>query len=173
MFHLEDFRHIVPDKTLADIYTRARKFYGRHIVHLNATYQGGGVAEILYSLVMLLNDVGNNEKLVNAIQRFSRVIIQKSTREDFCLAVTEAMWKGTPVVASNIGGIPSQITDGENGFLLEPLDFPGFADRIVHLLHHPKEGQALGQRARETVREKFLITRLLADHLDVLDAVMA
>jgi trehalose synthase len=116
--------------------------------------------------------VGNSEKLVNAVQRFSSVIIQKSTREGFCLAVTEAMWKGTPVVASRIGGIPSQITDGQNGFLLEPMDFNGFADRIVHLLRHPKEGRELGLRARETVREKFLITRLLADYLDVLDTVM-
>jgi trehalose synthase len=402
MFRLEDFRHIVSDETIADIYAKARKFYGRHVVHLNATYQGGGVAEILYSLVMLMNDVGidagwrilhgsqeffeitksfhnglqgaqmhlserkkrvyvqtnevfahfthldhdcvivhdpqplaliqsyrkrqpwvwrchidltdphkglwdflkgfvlkydmaivsneqymkkdlpvaqrliypainplspknapmsdkavrerlakagvptdkpiitqvsrldpwkdpegvidvfkivkekvdcrlvlcynaasddpeglqmykkvqrkgdrllrmgeillvvgNNENLVNAIQKFSRVVIQKSTREGFCLAVTEAMWKGTPVVASRVGGIPSQIEDGRNGFLLEPTDLDGFADRIVHLLRNPKEGLELGQRAKATVREKFLITRLLADHLDVLDTVMA
>jgi trehalose synthase len=402
MFHLEDFRHIVSDQIIADIYAKARKFYGRHVVHLNATYQGGGVAEILYSLVMLMNDVGidtgwrilhgsqeffeitksfhnalqggrlnlserkkrvytqtnevfahfthldhdcvivhdpqplaliqsyrkrqpwiwrchidltdphkglwdflkgfvlkydlaivsneqymkkdlpvaqrliypainplspknspmsdkavrerlakagvptdkpiitqvsrldpwkdpegvidvfkivkeqvdcrlvlcynaasddpeglqmykrvqrkgnrllqtgeillvvgNNEKLVNAIQKFSRVVLQKSTREGFCLAVTEAMWKGTPVVASRIGGIPSQIEDGRNGFLLDPTDLNGFADRIIHLLRHPKDGAELGQRARQTVREKFLITRLLADHLDVLDTVMA
>jgi trehalose synthase len=58
MLRLENFRHIVPDGTLAEIYARARRLYGKHIVHLNATYQGGGVAEILYSLVMLMNDVG-------------------------------------------------------------------------------------------------------------------
>ncbi len=401
MLRLDNFRHIVPDETLAEIYARARKLYGKHIVHLNATYQGGGVAEILYSLVMLMNDVGidagwrilhgsqeffeitksfhnalqgaklnlserkkrvytqvnetfarfthlnhdcvivhdpqplaliqayrkrqpwiwrchidltdphkglwdflrgfvlkydqmivsnekyykddlpvdqrlmypainplspkntqlsdkivkeqlaragvptdkpiiaqvsrldpwkdpegvidvfrlvrekvncrlmlcynvasddpeglqmykkvlrkgnkmvergdillvvgNSEKLVNAVQRFSRVIIQKSTREGFCLAVTEAMWKGTPVVGSNVGGIPSQIEDGRNGFLLEPADTQGFADRIVHLLKNPEEGKELGRQARETVREKFLITRLLADYLDMLNAMM-
>jgi trehalose synthase len=402
MLRLESFRHIVPDETLAEIYARAKKLYGKHIVHLNATYQGGGVAEILYSLVMLMNDVGidagwrilhgsqeffeitkgfhnalqgakltlserkkriylqvndsfarfthlnhdcvlihdpqplalirsyrkrqpwiwrchidltdphkglwdflkgfvlkydqvvtssekyfkedlpvdqrlmypainplspkntvipdktiqeqlakagvptdkpiitqvsrldpwkdpegvidvfkmvkekvdcrlmlcynvasddpeglqmykkvqrkanrmletgdillvvgNKEVLVNAVQRFSSVIIQKSTKEGFCLAVTEALWKGTPVVASNVGGIPSQIEDGHNGFLLEPMDNQGFADRIVFLLKNPKEGRELGRQARETVREKFLITRLLADYLDMLNSIMA
>ncbi len=401
MLRLDDFRHIVPDETLAEIYARARKLYGKHIVHLNATYQGGGVAEILYSLVMLMNDVGldagwrilhgsqeffeitksfhnalqgaklelserkkrvyrrvnedfarfthlhhdcvvvhdpqplalirsykksqpwiwrchidltqphdelwdflkgfvlkydqvvmssekyfkdslpvdqrlmypainpislknveisdkaiadqlakahvptdkplitqvsrldpwkdpegvidvfkivkekvdcrlvlcynvasddpegllmykkvqrkankmletgdillvvgNSEKLVNAIQTFSSVIIQKSTKEGFCLAVTEAMWKGTPVVASNVGGIPAQIIDGQNGYLLEPMDYAGFADRIVHVLQHPDAGRELGRQAKETVREKFLITRLLSDYLDMLNSIM-
>jgi trehalose synthase len=402
MLRLEDFRHIVPDQTLAEIYARARGLYGKHIIHLNATYQGGGVAEILYSLAMLMNDVGidagwrilhgsqeffeitksfhnalqgaklnlserkkrlyrlvnenfarfthldhdcvivhdpqplaliasykkyqpwiwrchidltdphpelwdflkgfvlkydqmvvssekymkpdlpvdqrlmypainplspknsdisekaiadqlgkaevpmdkplitqvsrldpwkdpegvidvfkivkqqadcrlvlcynvasddpeglqmykkvvrkankmletgdillvvgNSEKLVNAIQRFSKVIIQKSTKEGFCLAVTEALWKGTPVVASNVGGIPSQIEHGKSGYLLDAYDTEGFADRIVHLLQNPEEAEELGRQAKERVREKFLITRLLSDYLDMLNAIMA
>jgi len=401
MLRLEDFRHIVPDETLAEIYAKARQLYGKHIVHLNATYQGGGVAEILYSLVLLMNDagidagwrilhgsqeffeitksfhnalqgaklnlsqrkkrvylqvnenfskfshldhdciiihdpqplsiiqsyrksqpwiwrchidltnphkelwdflkgfllkydqivvssekyfkddlpvdqrlmlpainplsqknkdinektmieyitkagiptdkpiitqvsrldpwkdpegvidvfklvrqkvdcrlvfcynvasddpegmrmynkvlrkanklyknghiifvVGNNETLVNAVQRFSDVIIQKSTKEGFCLCVTEALWKGTPVVASNVGGIPSQIKDGENGFLLAPKDTEGFADRIIHLLKNPDDGKAIGQKAKETVRQKFLITRLLSDYLYMLNSII-
>ena len=116
--------------------------------------------------------VGNNESLVNAIQRFSNVIIQKSTREGFCLAVTEALWKGTPVVASNVGGIPSQIEDGKNGFLLEPTDVEGFADRIIRILKNPAEGKRLGDNATETVRRKFLITRLLSDYLDMLNSIL-
>jgi len=401
MLRLEDFRHIVPDETLAEIYAKARHLYGKHIVHLNATYQGGGVAEILYSLVLLMNDVGidagwrilhgsqeffeitksfhnalqgaklnlttrkkrtylqindnfsrfshldhdcviihdpqplsiiqsyrksqpwiwrchidltnphkelwdflkgfllkydqivvssekylkddlpvdqrlmlpainplsqknkdinektmieyitkagiptdkpiitqvsrldpwkdpegvidvfklvkekvncrlvfcynvasddpegmrmynkvqrkankflkrgdilfvvgNNETLVNSIQRFSNVIIQKSIKEGFCLCVTEALWKETPVVASNVGGIPSQIKDGENGFLLAPKDTEGFADRIIHLLKNPDEGKAIGQKAKETVRQKFLITRLLSDYLYMLNSII-
>ena len=401
MLRLEDFRHIVPDETLAEIYAKARRLYGKHIVHLNATYQGGGVAEILYSLVLLMNDVGidagwrilhgsqeffeitksfhnalqgaklnlttrkkqtylqvndnfskfshldhdcviihdpqplsiitsyrksqpwiwrchidltnphrelwdflkgfllkydqivvssekyfkddlpvdqrlmlpainplsqknkdisektmiehitkagiptdkpiitqvsrldpwkdpegvidvfklvrqkidcrlvfcynvasddpegmrmynkvlrkanklyknghiifvvgNNETLVNAVQRFSDVIIQKSTKEGFCLCVTEALWKGTPVVASDVGGIPSQIKDGENGFLLDPKDTEGFADRIIHLLKNPDDGKAIGQKAKETVRQKFLITRLLSDYLYMLNSII-
>jgi len=116
--------------------------------------------------------VGNNETLVNAIQRYSDVIIQKSTREGFCLAVTEALWKQTPVVASNVGGIPIQIEDGKNGFLLEPKDNEGFADRIVHLLKNPKESKKLGRQGQETVREKFLITRLLSDYLYMLNSII-
>ncbi len=401
MIRLEDFRHIVPDTRLAEIYTRARKLYGKHIVHINATYQGGGVAEILYSLVQLMNDVGihagwrilhgsqeffeitksfhnalqgaplnltdrkkhayvqvndnfarfthlqhdcvivhdpqplslirayrkrqpwiwrchidlthphdelwdflkgfllkydqvvmssekyfkedlsvdqrlmfpainplseknrdipettvlrhirragiptdkplltqvsrldpwkdpegvidvfrrvkekvdcrllfcynaasddpeglqmyrrvyrkanrmvatgdivfvvgNSEILVNAVQRYSSVIIQKSIREGFCLAVTEALWKGTPVVASRVGGIPYQIDDGQDGFLVEPRDTEGFAERIIHLLQHPDEARAVGQAGKEKVRRKFLITRLLSDYLDMLSSVM-
>jgi trehalose synthase len=116
--------------------------------------------------------VGNNDILVNSIQRFSNVIIQKSIREGFCLAVTEALWKGKPVVASNVGGIPGQIEDGKNGFLLEPSDTEGFVDRIAYLLKNPDEGQKLGQEAKETVRQKFLITRLLSDYLDMLNSIM-
>ena len=116
--------------------------------------------------------VGNNETLVNAIQRFSNIIIQKSTKEGFCLCVTEALWKGAPVVASNVGGIPTQIEDGKNGFLLEPKDTEGFADRIIHLLNNPKEGENLGKQGKETVREKFLITRLLSDYLYMLNSII-
>ena len=117
--------------------------------------------------------VGNYELLVNAIQKFSDVIIQKSTREGFCLSVTEALWKGTPVVASNVGGLPIQIQDGLNGFLLEPNDTEGFAERIIDLLKNPRDRERLGQRGRETVREKFLITRLLSDYLDMLNSIMS
>lgn len=116
--------------------------------------------------------VGNDDALVNSIQKFSDVVIQKSTKEGFCLSVTEALWKGTPVVASNVGGIPVQIKDGENGFLLEPHDTEGFAERIVHLLNKPDVAKGMGEKAKETVREKFLITRLLSDYLYMLNAVL-
>jgi len=117
--------------------------------------------------------VGNNETLVNSIQRFSNVIIQKSIREGFCLSVTEALWKGTPVVASNVGGIPYQIDDGQNGFLVEPRDNEGFAERIIHILKNPDEARAVGQKGKEKVRREFLITRLLSDYLDMLNSIMS
>jgi len=116
--------------------------------------------------------VGNNETLVNSIQRFSNVIIQKSIREGFCLCVTEALWKGTPVVASNVGGIPYQIEDGQSGFLVEPTDTEGFAERIIHILKNSDEAKAVGEKAREKVRREFLITRLLSDYLDMLNSIM-
>lgn len=110
-----------------------------------------------------------NSILVNALQRVSAVIIQKSTREGFGLTVTEALWKGTPVVSSNIGGIPLQIEDGENGFLVEVGDKQGFANRIVQLLKNPDQAEQIGKKGREMVRKNFLITRLLADYLDLLN----
>jgi trehalose synthase len=117
--------------------------------------------------------VGNNETLVNSVQKFSDVIIQKSIREGFCLCVTEALWKGTPVVASNVGGIPYQIDDGQCGYLVEPQDNEGFAERIIHILKNPGEARAIGEKAKEKVRKEFLITRLLSDYLDMLNSIMS
>ncbi|MCK4860131.1 MAG: glycosyltransferase [Candidatus Omnitrophica bacterium] len=113
-----------------------------------------------------------NSILVNALQRSSAVIIQKSIREGFGLTVTEALWKEKPVVAANVGGIPLQIDNGKNGFLLEPLDTKGFTQRIVQILKNPKLAEKMGKRGKQVVKEKFLITRLLSDYLDLLNAVM-
>lgn len=113
-----------------------------------------------------------NNIFVNALQRKSAIVIQKSIREGFGLSITEALWKGKPVVASSVGGIPLQIKDGENGFLLDPHDNEGFAERIVRLLQNPELSAELGRNARETIREKFLITRLLKDHLDLLQEIL-
>lgn len=112
--------------------------------------------------------VGNNDILVNAIQRFSTIILQKSTKEGFGLTVTEALWKSKPVVAGNVGGIPVQIKDGENGFLVDPHDYKGCADRVIELLKNPALAQELGKKAKESVRKKFLITRLLSDYMDII-----
>ncbi|MCK5148471.1 glycosyltransferase [bacterium] len=106
--------------------------------------------------------------LVNALQRISAVVMQKSIREGFGLTVTEAMWKERPVLASRVGGIPLQITDGVNGFLNDPDDYQGFADRAIELLNSPSLAKEMGQRAKETIREKFLITRLLRDYIDII-----
>jgi len=116
--------------------------------------------------------VGNNDLLVNAIQSFSTIIIQKSIREGFALTVTEALWKGKPVVAGNVGGIPSQIKDGKTGFLVDPLDYKGCADRIIRLLQDPKLAEDIGKRAKEYVREHFLTTRLVSDYLDLMKEVL-
>jgi len=109
-----------------------------------------------------------NNILVNALQRRSDVIVQKSLREGFGLTVTEAMLKEKPVIASRVGGIKLQIKDGENGFLLEPDDKEGFAARIVEVLQKSSLAQSLGRNAGVVAKEKFLITRLLADYLDLL-----
>ena len=108
-----------------------------------------------------------NNILVNALQRKAAVIIQKSLREGFGLTITEALWKEKPVVASNVGGIPLQIKNGENGFLVEPNDTRGFADIIIDILKNPKLSVKLGQKGKTVVKEKFLITRLLLDYLSL------
>ncbi|MBI5323939.1 MAG: glycosyltransferase [Ignavibacteriae bacterium] len=110
-----------------------------------------------------------NNYLVNALQRASSVIIQKSIKEGFGLTVTEALWKGKAVVASNVGGIPLQITDGVSGYLLDPYDIDGFADRIVHLLQNESTANKFGIAGKEHVRKNFLMTRLLLDYMNLMN----
>jgi trehalose synthase len=111
-----------------------------------------------------LNGVGNVE--VNAFQRAAKVIIQKSVREGFGLSVTEGLWKGLPVVAGNVGGIPLQIVDGKTGYLVNTVE--ECADRVLRLLRNPPLADELGRAGRERVRENFLITRNLRDYLHIL-----
>jgi len=113
-----------------------------------------------------------NNVLVNILQTISNVVVQKSIREGFGLVVTEALWKRKPVVASNVGGIPLQIKDGYNGFLLDPYDYEGFAERIIELIKNPNLSKELGENARKVVLDKFLITRMLLDYLEILKYVL-
>jgi trehalose synthase len=75
-------------------------------------------------------------------------------------------------VTSNIGGIPLQVSDGENGFLVEARDNKGFADRIIELLEKPDLARNMGQKGKEMVRKNFLITRVVSDHLDLLNDIL-
>jgi trehalose synthase len=103
--------------------------------------------------------------LVNALQRKAAVVVQKSKREGFGLTVAEAMWKGNPVIGGDVGGIRYQITDGENGYLVSSVEET--AERIVDLIKDEDRRRQMGERARETVREKFLLSRLLEQYLDL------
>lgn len=114
-----------------------------------------------------------SDLLVNALQTVSRVVLQKSIREGFGLTVAEALWKGTPVVASNVGGIPLQIVDGETGYLEEPNDYEAFAKRIVQLLQDDQLARQLGNKGRERVRKNFLVTRLMLDWIKELKEIIA
>ncbi|QRN96212.1 glycosyltransferase [Archangium violaceum] len=111
--------------------------------------------------------VGNVE--VNAFQSLSDVVIQKSLREGFGLVVSEALWKGTPVVAGRVGGIPMQMPPGTGGILVDSVE--ECADALLHLLRHPQEAHALGARGRERVRQHFLMPRLVLDELLLLEAL--
>jgi len=116
-------------------------------------------------IIMISKD---DKLMVNVIQNISDVIIQKSTMEGFALTISESLWKETPVVASNIGGIPSQIIDGKTGYLLNPYDYDGFSDRIIELLKNKKLCKDIGKNGKEHIRRNFLITRLMDDYLNLL-----
>ena len=103
---------------------------------------------------------------MNALQRAAAVVLQKSTREGFGLTVTEAMWKGAAVIGGNVGGIRHQIRDEWNGFLVNTPDQA--AARMVQLLKNRRLREQIGSRAKESVRQNFLMCRLLEDWLDVL-----
>ncbi|XVH33706.1 glycosyltransferase (plasmid) [Haloferacaceae archaeon DSL9] len=108
---------------------------------------------------------------VNFVQRHADVVLQKSTREGFGLIVSEALWKQTPVVGSNIGGIPLQIDDGKNGYLVEPNDVEALADRAGRLLADDAARTEFGRRGREAVRDRFLLPRHLLEYLELFDRV--
>ena len=106
--------------------------------------------------------------LVNALQRTAAVVLQKSLREGFGLTVTEAMWKGAAVIGGNVGGIRHQIRNGVNGFLVSSV--PEAAARIVQLIKNKKLQLRLGQKARDTVTKRFLITNYLEKYLDLFNS---
>ena len=114
-----------------------------------------------------LNGVGNVE--VNAFQSAAKVVIQKSVREGFGLVVSEALWKGRPVVAGNVGGIPLQILYGRTGYLVNTT--AECINRTQYLLQHPQLADHMGQEGREHVRENFLITRYLRDYLAIFNTL--
>jgi trehalose synthase len=103
---------------------------------------------------------------INALQRAADIIVQKSTREGFGLTVTEAMWKGKPVVGGAVGGITLQLRDYNTGFLVHSPE--GCAFRIRYLLHHPDLARRMGHLAQEFVRSRFLITRNMRDYLTLM-----
>ncbi|MPZ15476.1 MAG: glycosyltransferase [Chloroflexi bacterium] len=108
-----------------------------------------------------MTGVGNIE--VNTFQRQSRVVIQKSIREGFGLVVSEALWKGTPVVAGRAGGIPMQMPEGTEEYLVDSIE--DTAERVLHLLTHQNEAKRVGAAGREHVHRHCLLPRLLADEL--------
>lgn len=101
--------------------------------------------------------------VVNALQRASDVIVQKSLKEGFGLTVAEALWKTKPVVASNVGGIPLQIKHKYSGLLCHSIDGASFA--IKQFLANPGYAKKLGENGREHIRNNFLITRHIREYM--------
>ncbi len=112
----------------------------------------------IHVLLLAQNDIE-----INALQRTSTVILQKSLREGFGLTVSEALWKAKPVVASNVGGIPLQIAHKYSGLLCHSIEGASFA--VKQLLNSPEYARRLGENGKEHVRNNFLITRHLKEYM--------
>ena len=121
-------------------------------------------------LFILTNLVGVGSLEVNCFQRRASVVLQKSIREGFGLAVSEALWKGVPVVGGATGGIPLQLQDGVGGFLVSTEEQA--AQRILYLLRHPQEAAEIARAGRAVVQSHFLIPRLLRDELLLIEGLL-
>ncbi|HSP38892.1 MAG TPA: glycosyltransferase [Frankiaceae bacterium] len=120
-----------------------------------------------------LADVDENAAVVNALQRYAMVVLQKSIAEGFGLTVAEAMWKGRPVVATDVGGIGDQVIDGESGLLLaDASDLAACGAATRRLIGDPPYAQRLGEAARQRVFEHFLPDRHLDQWGDLLRALL-
>jgi trehalose synthase len=119
-----------------------------------------------------MDDGDENAIIVNALQRHAAVVVQKSLVEGFGLTVTEAMWKGRPVVASKLGGIQDQITDGHDGLLVEdPYDIDAFAEVLRLPLADPELAGRLGAAAHARVLDHYVGDRHLAQYVDLFSAL--
>lgn len=106
--------------------------------------------------------------VVNALQRYADVVIQKSLAEGFGLVVAEAMWKGRPVVSTRVGGIQDQITHGETGVLVDdPTDGAAIAAAAADLLTDGARAREIGARAHHRVRDHYLAPRQLTETMEL------
>lgn len=115
-----------------------------------------------------LTGVGNME--VNAFQRGADIVIQKSLREGFGLVVSEALWKGRPVVAGRAGGIPMQFPEAYQDYLVSNVE--ECARKALGLLEDVEESKAFGKAGEEKIRKEFLLPRLMRDELKLVKDVL-
>jgi trehalose synthase len=118
------------------------------------------------SFVKILVLPPDAHRIINALQRAATVVFQKSLREGFGLTVSEALWKERPVIGGDVGGIRFQVLDGRTGYRVRTPEGAGL--RLLDLLQHPRDRRRMGTAGREHVREHFLLTRLLRNHLALL-----
>ncbi len=155
-------------------YKLARKKVGCTLVLLGNVATDDPEGDVLYKALLDQRDkrifilCHQDTALVNALQRRAAVVLQKSIREGFGLTVTEAMWKGAPVVAGDVGGIRYQIKDGVNGYLVSTAEEA--AAKIVQLIKDDDMRESIGRQAKKSVREGFLLIRLLEDYIDLLSS---
>jgi trehalose synthase len=111
--------------------------------------------------IFTLLNIENNDEYIGALMKVAKIFIHISTKEGFGLVVTEALWQGTPVIGSNVGGISLQVIDGKTGYLVNPHNLSNIVIFMKYLLTNPDEREKLGYNAIEYVRENFLITTLI------------
>jgi trehalose synthase len=121
-------------------------------------------------MYVFTNIGGMGSMEVNVFQRGCDVVIQKSLREGFGLVVSEALWKGKPVVAGRAGGIPMQFPPGFERYVIDGV--ASCAEQVLHLLQHPGERGAFGRAGREHVRQHFLLPRLVRDELRLIKELL-
>src|SRR5881398_1550764 len=161
---------------VVEAFKRARKEVDATLVLLGNFATDDPEGEQIYEALCACRDErililtsGDDTALVNALQSRAAVVLQKSLREGFGLTVAEAMWKRTPVIGGNVGGIRYQIDDGVNGYLVSSTEEA--ADRMVRLLRDEKLREKMGGKAHESVRQKFLLSRYVEQYLDLFAAL--
>ncbi|MFO7996179.1 MAG: glycosyltransferase [Dehalococcoidia bacterium] len=137
---------------------------------LARVYEDTKNEEDIHVLHLSLDDRPENWREVNALQRAARVVMQPSTREGFGLVITEALWKGKPVIGADVGAIPLQIRDGVTGYFYQTPRVT--ARKVSYLLENPRAAEAIGEKGKEYVEQHFLLPDRLADYLTAINMVV-
>jgi trehalose synthase len=138
---------------------------------LSRVYEDTKNDEDVHVLNLSLDDRLANHREVNALQRAARVIMQPSTKEGFGLVITEALWKGKPVIAADAGAISLQMRDGDTGYFYKTPRKA--AQKVIYLLDNPKAAEATGKRGRDYVEQHFLLPDRIADYLTAIYMVVS
>ena len=137
---------------------------------LSRVYEDTKDDEDIHVLNLSLANRLENSVEVNALQRAARVIMQPSIKEGFGLVITEALWKGKPVIGADVGAIPLQIRDGDTGYFYQTPRKT--AKKVIYFLDKPKAAEAMGKRGREYVKQRFLLPERIADYLMAINMVI-
>jgi trehalose synthase len=154
-----------PDVSKIDDDPEGSEVYATCCVHWEALPPR--TRERVHIVCLPMDDPDENAAMVNTLQRHATVVVQNSRAEGFGLTVTEAMWKGRPVVASAVGGIVDQIVDGVSGVLADPVDPRSWVGAVNRLLADASRREALGAAGHERVRQRFLDDRQLTERANL------
>ncbi|HZL08377.1 MAG TPA: glycosyltransferase [Prolixibacteraceae bacterium] len=162
---LEQYSHVVGNNAIDHLKQLTYPIKGMKILHVSSIKEGGGASDV--HIPELPPDA---HRAINALQRGSDIIVQKSLKEGFGLTVTEGLWKGKPVIAGDTGGIKLQVINHFCGFRVNTQE--GAAMRIRYLLKHPEIMETMGKNAHQIVLDNFFITRHLKEYLTLVVALI-